>query len=165
MGGAGRWGVVGFTLNASVFYHRTQMFPPRWESAQKTACIAMFIMSLISSSHFTLNLIYMQEMGIMDWEKLAQRDPNTSRTSFYLIVHLGALCADADCHLGTIMDGQQSAVIDYATSEPEWGAYIVDIITEPIRSIIASFIHHVSCHSNLCNLDDASLVPCQGTIY
>jgi hypothetical protein len=101
----------------------------------------------------------------MDWEKLAQQDPNTSRTSFYMIVHLGALCADADCHLGTITDGQQSAVMDYATSEPEWGAYVVDVVTEPVRSIIASFVHHVSCHSNLWNLDDASLVPCRGAIY
>jgi hypothetical protein len=102
----------------------------------------------------------------MDWEKLAQRDPNTSRTSFYLIVHLGTLCADADCQLGTITDGHRSAVIDYAKSRPERGAFIVNVVTEPVRAIITSFIHHVGCRSELCTFDEpASLVPCRGAIY
>jgi hypothetical protein len=55
-----------------------------------------------------------QEMGVMQRAKLARRDLNASPTSLYLIVYLGALCAEADCSFGIITDGQQSAVLDYS---------------------------------------------------
>jgi hypothetical protein len=125
----------------------------------------MFIVSLLSSSYSILNLKYAQETGIMDWEKLAQRDLDASRTSFYLIVQLFTLCADVECQFGTITDGQQSAVINYTESEPEHGAFVVNVVTEPVRAIIASFVHHVARRSELCSFDDpAPLVPCRGAI-
>ncbi|KIM76255.1 hypothetical protein PILCRDRAFT_91664 [Piloderma croceum F 1598] len=143
------WGIASFIIDASVFYHRTPTFPCTWESAQKTACIAMFI-----------------EMGVMDWKKLAQQDPNMSRTSFYLIVHLGTLCTDANCQLGTITDGYQSTVINYTKSRPEHGTFIVNVVTKPIRAIITLFIYHIGCRSKLCTFNEpASLVPCRGAIY
>ena len=107
-----------------------------------------------------------QEMGIMQWEKLARRDLNASPTSLYLIVHLGALCAEASCPFGIITDGQQSAVLNYSQCSLEDSAFSVEIVSTLVRVIIASFIHRVGRLSGLCSFSGLpSLVPCRGALF
>lgn len=138
---------------------------------RKTVRVGIFTVSLFSSSYFGLNLMrYRQtsrEMGVVQWEKLARRDLSPNPTSLYLILHLGALCAKAGSPFD-IKDGQQSTVLGYSQCSLEDSTFSVEIVTAPVRVIIASSFpsHRVGRLSGLCNVSSLpSLVPCGGALF